>query len=133
MKVSLVNCIHNSRLAERRTKPVVVKFEMAKTEIKRSRSGSMIQLRRLRKRNIGQGMTEYIIIVALIAVAAIGAFKFFGETMRFQVAGLSAELSGGNAADQIDSSQRTAGQANGEAEDNKGLGNYAGGNLDGRE
>ena len=91
----------------------------------------MIHLRKLRKRNLGQGMTEYIIIVALIAVAAIGAFKFFGETMRFQVAGLSAELSGGNAADQIQSSQDTAGEANGEAADNKGLGNYAGGNLDG--
>jgi len=28
----------------------------------------------------GQGMTEYILIVALIAVAVIGAVKYFGHT-----------------------------------------------------
>jgi Flp pilus assembly pilin Flp len=28
----------------------------------------------------GQGMTEYILIVALIAVAVIGAIKFFGKS-----------------------------------------------------
>jgi pilus assembly protein Flp/PilA len=28
----------------------------------------------------GQGMTEYILIVALIAVAVIGAVKFFGSS-----------------------------------------------------
>ena len=28
----------------------------------------------------GQGMTEYILIVALIAVAVIGAVKFFGHS-----------------------------------------------------
>lgn len=28
----------------------------------------------------GQGMTEYILIVALIAVLAIGAIKFFGKS-----------------------------------------------------
>lgn len=30
----------------------------------------------------GQGMTEYILIVALIALAAIVAFKYFGATLR---------------------------------------------------
>ncbi len=30
----------------------------------------------------GQGMTEYIIIVALIAIAAIGAFTMFGDVVR---------------------------------------------------
>jgi Flp pilus assembly pilin Flp len=30
----------------------------------------------------GQGMTEYIIIVALIAVAAIGIYRLFGDTVR---------------------------------------------------
>lgn len=42
----------------------------------------------------GQGMTEYIIIVALIAVAAIGAFSFFGDTARNQVAAMASELGG---------------------------------------
>lgn len=45
-------------------------------------------------RQLGQGMTEYIIIVALIAVAAIGAFSFFGDTARNQVAAMASELGG---------------------------------------
>ena len=42
----------------------------------------------------GQGMTEYIIIVALIAVAAIGVYALFGKTIRNQVAGLAGEVAG---------------------------------------
>ena len=42
----------------------------------------------------GQGMTEYIIIVALIAVAAIGVYAMFGKTVRNQVAGLAGEVAG---------------------------------------
>ena len=30
----------------------------------------------------GQGMTEYIVIVALIGVAAIGAYSFLGQSIR---------------------------------------------------
>jgi len=46
----------------------------------------------------GQGMTEYIIIVALIAVAAIGVYSFFGQAIRAQMGGMTAEISGGSAA-----------------------------------
>lgn len=49
---------------------------------------------RSRLRQLGQGMTEYIIIVALIAVAAIGAFSYFGDTARNQVAAMASELGG---------------------------------------
>lgn len=42
----------------------------------------------------GQGMTEYIVIVALIAVAAIATYQFFGQTVRNQTAGMAQELSG---------------------------------------
>src|SRR5690606_1094041 len=60
----------------------------------------MQKIERVRRgKQRGQGMTEYIIIVALIAVAAIGTFKFFGETIRNQVAGLAAEVSGQSGAD----------------------------------
>jgi Flp pilus assembly pilin Flp len=45
----------------------------------------------------GQGMTEYIIIVALIAVAAIGVYSFFGGTIRAQTAGMAAEMAGQSA------------------------------------
>ncbi len=42
----------------------------------------------------GQGMTEYIIIVALIAVAAIGVYQYFGDTVRYQTASMAYELAG---------------------------------------
>jgi Flp pilus assembly pilin Flp len=45
-----------------------------KTQIRRT-------LRRL-NREEGQGMTEYIIIVALIAIAAIGVVTVFGRNIR---------------------------------------------------
>ena len=48
-----------------------------------------------RKKQLGQGMTEYIIIVALIAVAAISVYNLFGQTVRTQVGDLAAELGGG--------------------------------------
>ncbi len=48
----------------------------------------------MRKRISGQGMTEYIIIVALIAVAAIAAFTMFGDVVRGQVGTMAAELGG---------------------------------------
>jgi type IV pilus assembly protein PilA len=46
------------------------------------------------QRQLGQGMTEYIIIVALIAVAAIGVYSYFGATIRAQMAGMTNELAG---------------------------------------
>ena len=42
----------------------------------------------------GQGMTEYIIIVALIAIAAITVYGFFGDTIRGQMGAMTAELGG---------------------------------------
>ncbi|QYJ90653.1 Flp family type IVb pilin [Shewanella halotolerans] len=72
----------------------------------------------------GQGMTEYIIIVALIAVSAIGVYSFFGKTVRNQVAGLSAEVSGQSANGQIGQAQGSASAANGVANQDYNLGNY---------
>ncbi len=42
----------------------------------------------------GQGMTEYIIVVALISIAAIATTNYFGRTIRNQVAGMAAGLAG---------------------------------------
>ena len=40
-------------------------------------------MKRIRKnKESGQGMTEYIVIVALIAVAAIAVVGFFGDVVR---------------------------------------------------
>ncbi|MDN2696700.1 pilus assembly protein [Janthinobacterium sp. SUN073] len=48
------------------------------------------------RQQLGQGMTEYIVIVALIAVAAIGVYQLFGATIRNQTAGIAMEVSGKN-------------------------------------
>lgn len=39
-------------------------------------------VQKARKRRQAQGMTEYIIIVALIAIAAIGVVTLFGNNLR---------------------------------------------------
>ena len=77
-------------------------------------------------RQSGQGMTEYIIIVALIAIAAIGVFRFFGNTAREQVAAMSQELSGQDGSQQITAAQTAANRARANS-GNKTLGTYGGG------
>ena len=42
----------------------------------------------------GQGMVEYIIIVAVIALAAIAIFGLFGDTIRAKMGGAVTELGG---------------------------------------
>jgi len=49
---------------------------------------------RLGKKQSGQGMTEYIIIVALIAVAAIAVVGIFGDVVRNQFYNMTASLAG---------------------------------------
>ncbi|HXR51103.1 MAG TPA: hypothetical protein VN755_05585 [Steroidobacteraceae bacterium] len=57
----------------------------------------------------GQGMTEYIIVVALIAIAAIGVYTAFGKTVRGQMA-VTAEALAGNSADQARSESNEGGK-----------------------
>ena len=59
------------------------------------------------RRARGQGMTEYIIIVALIAVAAIGVYNYFGRTVRNQTAAMAAGLAGQQAAANTATTQAT--------------------------
>jgi Flp pilus assembly pilin Flp len=72
----------------------------------------------------GQGMTEYIIIVALIAVAAIGVYQFFGQTIRNQTAGIALEVSGQTADTAIQQAKTAADAAESEGNKKKGLGAY---------
>lgn len=72
----------------------------------------------------GQGMTEYIIIVALIAVAAIGTYQFFGQTIRSQTAGIAQEVAGQSAQPAIQAAGTAAGRAVTEMNTNKGLASY---------
>lgn len=77
-----------------------------------------------KQRSRGQGMIEYIIIAALIAVASIAIYSAWGKTMRNQTAGLAKEVSG-NKADMAlskDSANSAAGRANDPAK--AGMGNY---------
>jgi pilus assembly protein Flp/PilA len=55
----------------------------------------LTRINRTLRREDGQGMTEYIIIVALIAIAAIGVITIFGENLR-QLFGVSADAMVGN-------------------------------------
>ena len=82
--------------------------------------------RRLGRKQRGQGMTEYIIIVALIAIAAIGVFTFFGGTVRAQVAAMAGELAGnqGQSNNMINRADNAAGDAQKAAEKDKGLSDY---------
>ena len=47
-----------------------------------------------RRKSLGQGMTEYIVIVALVGVAAIGVYSFLGQSVRGATAGIALELAG---------------------------------------
>lgn len=76
-------------------------------------------------RQLGQGMTEYIIIVALIAVSAIGVFRLFGDTLRHQMAGLSQELSGQTGSTEQTAAAASAAEATADATTKKDLSNYS--------
>lgn len=62
-------------------------------------------------KQLGQGMTEYIIIVALIAIAAIAAYSFFGDTLRGQVGGMASELAGQSGGAAVQAAKDSAGNA----------------------
>lgn len=74
------------------------------------------QPRYIGRRQTGQGMTEYIIIVALIAIAAITVVSFFGGTVRNQVSGMAKELSGQSATESIGAAKDAADAAAEDAE-----------------
>jgi len=52
----------------------------------------------VRRRIRGQGMTEYIIIVALIAVGAIAAVGLFGGVVKDSFSNMAQALGGGTTA-----------------------------------
>jgi pilus assembly protein Flp/PilA len=76
------------------------------------------------RKQFGQGMMEYVIIVALIAVAAIGVYSMFGKTVRNQTAGLAKEISGKDSATQITAATTASGEAATRGDTKKGMGEY---------
>lgn len=75
-------------------------------------------------------MSEYLIIVGLLAVAGIAVMGFMGGTIRNQVSGMAQELGGsdGTADQAIAAGRATA--ATGAAAENTNLQNYTGNNTD---
>lgn len=56
----------------------------------------------------GQGMVEYIIVVALVAVAAIAVYQQFGQVVRSQTAAMAKELAGEDGSEQSRMAQTAA-------------------------
>lgn len=76
-----------------------------------------------RSREGGQGMTEYIIIVALVAVAAIAVYQSFGRVIRSQTAAIANELAGESSRNAISNAGKAAKEANNQLS-NKSLKSY---------
>jgi len=83
---------------------------------------------KLKSLQLGQGMTEYIIIVALIAVAAIGVTREFGGVVSNQTAAIAQEVAGNSGAAQVTAAQTDAQEAVTDAARDTNLGNYTGNN-----
>ncbi len=73
----------------------------------------------------GQGLSEYLIIVALIAVASIAVIGLFGGTARQQVAGLALEISGTDSSTVVGNAATTAGEAETDADTDITLSTYS--------
>jgi pilus assembly protein Flp/PilA len=78
-----------------------------------------------KRRQFGQGMTEYIIIVALVAIAGIAVWAAFGNVAEEQVASISLELSGKDGKGEITKAQAAADKGVGKANATQDLSNYA--------
>lgn len=78
-----------------------------------------------KSRQRGQGMSEYLIIVALIAVAAIGVVGFMGDTVSNQMASMAMEISGQNGGTATTAAQGQATAAATNAATGKTMANFA--------
>ncbi len=58
----------------------------------------------------GQGMSEYLIILALVAIATIGAVIFFADNVREQISNLATEIGGDDATVTLDAANELAGR-----------------------
>lgn len=89
---------------------------------------SLIQVSRARRnlhsKQIGQGMSEYIIITALVAVAGIGLFAAFGDVLQNQMAGMSREMAGQAGTTDVTAAQTSATAARNRAAGAQNLATY---------
>ena len=80
--------------------------------------------RLIHKARRGQATAEYIIIVALVAVAAITVITFFGGQIKNLFSHSTAKLAGEEDSDYSDAAQEKADQATQERENGPNLGNF---------
>ncbi len=77
-----------------------------------------------RRRLKGQSMSEYLIITALIAVAGIGVFSYFGDAVSSQVAAMSKEISGADGGSDVSAAKTAATNASTQAGKHNSLQDY---------
>jgi hypothetical protein len=76
-------------------------------------------------RQLGQGMTEYIIIVAVIGIASIAIYVLYGDVLRNQTAAAGVALSGHGGEAQMSSASNTAIAAGMDAGTGRDMKNFA--------
>jgi Flp pilus assembly pilin Flp len=76
------------------------------------------------KKQLGQGMSEYIIITALIAVAGIGVFASFGDVIGNQTAAMAREMAGQDGSANVNSANTNSTTATNRANQTDGLSNF---------
>lgn len=76
-------------------------------------------------RQAGQGMAEYIIIVALVAVAGLATWELVGSSIGQSAAGVASAIAGTDASEIRGTAQTTARAASTQAGETENLSNYA--------
>lgn len=76
-------------------------------------------------RQVGQGMAEYIIIVALVAVAGLATWELVGSSIGQSAAGVASAIAGTDASAIRNEAQTTATEASSTAGETENLSNYA--------
>lgn len=82
-------------------------------------------------RQAGQGMAEYIIIVALVAVAGLATWEAVGSSIGQSAAGVASAIAGTDAKEIRDDAAKTAADAAEDAGKKENLSNYADANKEG--
>lgn len=59
-------------------------------------------MKKIRKKERGQAIVEYIIIIVIVAVAALTVMSIFSDRIRTIIAGVASTLGDENAADSLD-------------------------------
>jgi Flp pilus assembly pilin Flp len=72
----------------------------------------------------GQGLTEYLIIVAIIAIACVGAASFFGDSVKANFLSLGSDLTGGEVVDRVAETSTSRAKAETDTNSQTTLRNY---------